>query len=243
MSATSSHAPDPFLTTRWSIVLKARSNQAAEARRALNELCAAYWYPIYAYIRRTCQRPEDAEDLTQSYFASLLERDYLHQADRSLGKLRAFLLADVKLHLSNERSRQQARKRGGGRIIESYDQALAEQRYGIEPVDTNTPEQLFDRAWAATLLESVHEALRREFASRGQQAVFEALQQFIAWNAGDESYADVAAKLGKTTGDIKVSVHRLRKRYRTLLEKTVSDTVTTPEEVKQEIAMLAEAFR
>ncbi|MBE2282854.1 MAG: RNA polymerase subunit sigma-24 [Prosthecobacter sp.] len=242
MSETARHAPDPFLTTRWSIVLKARSGQAAEARRALNDLCSAYWYPIYAYIRRTCDRPQDAEDLTQGYFAGLLERQYLDQADKSRGKLRAFLLTDVKLYLSNERTRQTAAKRGGGRIIESYDQALAEQRYGVEPLDSNTPEQLFDRAWAATLLQSVQDALRHEFATRGQTAVFDALQQFIAWNAGDESYADVAAKLGKTVGDIKVSVHRLRKRYRALLEQTVSDTVTTPDEVKQEIAMLAAAF-
>jgi DNA-directed RNA polymerase specialized sigma24 family protein len=242
MNNEPSHAPDLFLITRWSLVLKARSEQPAEAGRALNDLCAAYWYPVYAYIRRTCASPEDAQDLTQGCFADLLERRYLDRADQGRGKLRAFLLADVKLHLSNERDRQNAAKRGGGRIIESYDQALAEQRYGVEPMDHNSPEQLFDRAWATTLLNGVTETLRKEFAARGQEPVFEALQQFIAWNAGDESYADVAARLGKSVGDIKVTVHRLRKRFRALLEKTVADTVTTPEEVQQEIGMLAAAF-
>lgn len=242
MNETSPKAPDLFLTTRWSLVLKARSEQPVEAGRALNELCSAYWYPVYAYIRRTCASPEDAQDLTQGYFADLLERRYLDRADQECGKLRAFLLADVKFYLSNERGRQKAAKRGGGRVIESYDQALAEQCYDVEPMDTNTPEQLFDRAWATTLLNGVTEALRMEFASRGQESVFDALQQFIAWNAGDESYADVAARLGKSVGDIKVTVHRMRKRYRALLEKTVADTVTTPEEVQHEIGMLAAAF-
>lgn len=242
MKEASSHAPDLFLTTRWSLVLKARSSQTTEAQKALNELCSAYWYPVYAYIRRTSASPEDAQDLTQGYFANLLERGYLDRANREKGKLRAFLLADVKLFLSNERGRQRADKRGGGRVIESFDQALAEQRYDVEPVDHNTPDQLFDRAWATTLLNSVQDLLLREYALKGQQPMFEVLQQFIAWNAGDESYADVAAKLGKTVSDVKVSVHRMRKRYRALLEQEVSDTVSSPEEVSQEIGMLAAAF-
>lgn len=242
MNADSPHAPDLFLTTRWSLVLRARSEQIVEAGKALNDLCAAYWYPVYAYIRRTCVSQEDAQDLTQGYFADLLERRYLDRAEQERGKLRAFLLTDLKFYLSNERDRRKAAKRGGGRVIESYDQALAEQRYGVEPLDHNTPEQLFDRAWATTLLNGVQEALRKEFATRGQEPVFESLQQFIAWNAGDESYADVAARLGKSIGDIKVTVHRMRKRYRTLLEKTVADTVSSPEEVSQEIGMLAAAF-
>lgn len=242
MKDASPHAPDLFLTTRWSLVLKARSNQTTEAQKALNELCSAYWYPVYAYIRRTSASPEDAQDLTQGYFAGLLERGYLDRADREKGKLRAFLLADVKLFLSNERGRQRAEKRGGGRVIESFDKALAEQRYDVEPVDHNSPDQLFDRAWATTLLNGVQETLQREYSLKGQQSTFEVLQQFIAWNAGDESYADVATKLGKTVSDVKVSVHRMRKRYRALLEEVVSDTVSSPEEVAQEIGMLAAAF-
>ncbi len=242
MKEASSHAPDLFLTTRWSLVLKARSSQTTEAQKALNELCSSYWYPVYAYIRRMNASPEDAQDLTQGYFANLLERGYLDRANREKGKLRAFLLADIKLFLSNERGRQRAEKRGGGRVIESFDQALAEQRYDVEPVDHNSPDQLFDRAWATTLLNGVQDSLLSEYALKGQQSTFEVLQQFIAWNAGDESYADVAAKLGKTVSDVKVSVHRMRKRYRALLEEVVSDTVSSPEEVAQEIGMLAAAF-
>lgn len=242
MSAESPHAPDLFQTTRWTLVAKARSAQEAEASKALNELCAAYWYPVYAFIRRSCFSPEDAQDLTQSYFADLLERGYLDRADRAKGKLRAFLLADIKLFLGNQHRRHRAEKRGGGQVIESFDQALAEKRYGIEPADRNSPDEIFDRAWATTLLNSVHEELRAEYAARDQQVVFDALQQFIAWNAGDLSYADVAAALGKTINDIKVSVHRLRKRYRALLERAVSDTVTSPDEMNDEIRALAAAF-
>lgn len=242
MNPAPHQVPDLFLTTRWSLVLRAREGPATEAHRALDDLCSAYWYPVYAFIRRSCASAEDAQDLTQGYFANLLERGYLDRADRGKGKLRAFLLADVKLYLSNERDRQHASKRGGGRVIESYDQALAEQRYEFEPLDHNSPDQLFDRAWASTLLNSVQEALRQEYTQKGQQRVFESLQQFIAWNAGEQSYEDVSVELGKTVGDIKVSVHRMRKRYRALLEQKVADTVSSPDEMDQEIKALAAAF-
>ena len=148
----------------------------------------------------------------------------------------------MKLFLSNQRHRQHAAKRGGGQVIQSFDHLLAEERYGVEPVDHNSPDQIFDRAWATTLLASVQDALHQEYAQKGQQSVFDVLQQFIAWNAGDESYADVAAKLGKTVGDVKVSVHRMRKRYRALLEQAVADTVSSPEEMDQEFKALAAAF-
>ena len=242
MNPAPHQVPDLFLTTRWSLVLRARAGTTTEAHKALDDLCSAYWYPVYAYIRRTCASPEDAQDLTQGYFANLLERGYLDRADRGKGKLRAFLLADVKLFLSNERGRQHASKRGGRRVIESYDQALAEQRYEVEPVDHNSPDQLFDRTWAATLLAGVQTALQQEYAQKGQQRIFETLQQFIAWNAGEQSYEDVAVKLGKTVGDVKVSVYRMRKRYRALLEQQVADTVSSPDEMDQEIKALAAAF-
>ncbi|MEI6535713.1 MAG: hypothetical protein WCN98_10265 [Verrucomicrobiaceae bacterium] len=242
MNSDSEHAPDLFPNTRWSLVLRSRSDSANEALKALDELCSAYWYPVYAYMRRTSASPEDAEDLTQGYFADLLNRGYLDRATKEKGKLRAFLLADVKLFLSNQRGRQRAARRGGGRVIESFDLALAEQRYGVEPVDHNSPDQLFDRAWATTLLTGVQDALQREYARKGQQSMFEVLQQFIAWNAGEESYADVAARLGKTISDVKVSVHRMRKRYRALLEQEVADTVSSPEEAAHEIELLAAAF-
>lgn len=233
---------DIFHTTRWSLVLRARIGKSKIASKALNELCGAYWYPLYAYIRRHCTSVEDAEDLTQGYFTSLLDRGYLHQAEATQGRLRAFLLADVKLYLGNERQRSRAAKRGGGRTLLSYDQALAEGRYRVEPVDHVTPEQLFDRAWANTLLTRVQEALREEFAGKGQAEDFESLQQFLAWNAGEETYADVAARLGRTESDIKVTVHRMRKRYRSLLEREVADTVSSLEDIQSELRLLASAF-
>ena len=242
MNVQTDLSADIFRTTRWSLVLRARNEKSKVASTALNELCGAYWYPIYAYIRRHCTNVEDAEDLTQGYFTSLLDRGYLHQAKATQGRLRAFLLTDVKLYLSNERQRSRAAKRGGGKTLLSYDQALAEGRYRVEPVDHVTPEQLFDRAWANTLLTRVQEALREEFAGKGQAEAFESLQQFLAWNAGDETYADIAARLGRTVSDIKVSVHRMRKSYRSLLEREVADTVSSLEDIQSELRLLASAF-
>lgn len=234
--------PDQFQTTRWSLVLRARSDVTEEAGRALNELCAAYWYPVYAYLRRTSASAEDAEDLTQAYFANLLRRGYLDRADRDKGRLRAFILADLKFFRSNENARQRSAKRGGGRVIESLDQALAEKRYHVEPLDRNSPDQLFDRAWATTLLTRVREELRRQFAARGQERLFEVLQQFLAWNAGEQSYAEAAEALGRSVSDIKVSVHRMRKRFRALLEAEVANTVAFKDDVAEEIRSLASLF-
>ncbi|MFZ4763613.1 MAG: RNA polymerase sigma factor [Roseimicrobium sp.] len=235
-------ATDLFLTTRWSLVLRARSDATVEASGALNELCSAYWYPIYAYIRRHSASPEDTEDLTQGYFEDLLGRGYLDRAEADKGKLRAFLLTDVKFHLAKEHGRRRALKRGGGKTFISIDQVMAEQRYGVEPVDNVTPDQLFDRAWATTLLAKVQDKLRAEYAAKGHSAVIEALEPFIAWNAGEETYATVALRLGKSESDIKVSVHRMRKRYRTLLEAEIADTVASQEDVQSELSMLAASF-
>jgi DNA-directed RNA polymerase specialized sigma24 family protein len=235
-------APDPFPITSWSMVRRVGGSHVAEVDRALNELCKTYWYPIYAYVRRTVGKPEDAEDLTQGYLARLTQRDYINQANPEKGKFRAFLLADLKLFLSKEWVRGRAVKRGGCCVIESFDHAMAEGRYGVEPVDHDSPEKLFDRAWATTLLERVRERLRQHFVSKGQQMLYEALQPFIAWNGGDESYADTAAKLGKSVNDIKVSVFRMRKRYRALLEEEIAETVATWEDIKEEIGLLATLF-
>ena len=224
------------------MVRRVDSSQVAEVDRALNELCKTYWYPIYAYVRRTVGTPEDAEDLTQGYLARLMQRGYINLADPEKGKFRAFLLADLKLYLANESARGRAIKRGGGRVIESFDQALAEQRYGVEPADDDSPDKLFDRAWATTLLERVRERLRQHFVDKGQQMLYEVLQPFIAWNGGEESYADTAAKLGKSVNDIKVSVFRMRKRYRALLEEEIAETVATREDIKEEIGVLATLF-
>jgi RNA polymerase sigma factor (sigma-70 family) len=236
---TSASKQDDFSQTRWSVVLRARSDDDGEARKALDTLCRSYWPPIYSYIRRWSSSPQEAEDLTQNYFLNLLGRGYLDRADPAKGKLRAFLLADVKLFLSNDRAKARAEKRGGGQVAIPIDQGFAEEFYTHEPVDTVTPEQLFDRRWALTVLASVMDAVATDYHSRGKGALFEALKQFISWNAGEESYSDVAARLGKSESDIKVTVHRLRKRYREILEQEVAQTVSSPEEVELEIRYLA----
>jgi DNA-directed RNA polymerase specialized sigma24 family protein len=239
---SSSEATDPFPKTRWTMVRRVNSGEGSEAERALNELCSIYWYPIYAYARRTVGTPHDAEDLTQSYLARLLDRGYISRANPAKGRFRAFLLADLKLFLSNESARKRAVKRGGGSVIESFDQALAERRYGVEPLDVESPDKLFDRAWAATLLEHVREQLRRQYAAKGQEQLHEVLQPFIAWNGGEQSYAEAAATLGRTLSDIKVSVHRMRRSYRKLLEREIAETVASQADIQEEINALVALF-
>ncbi len=238
----SSETQDDFSQTRWSIVLRARSDDDREANKALDALCRSYWPPIYSYIRRWSNSPQEAEDLTQSYFLNLLERGYLNSADPAKGKLRAFLLTDLKFFLSNNRSKARAEKRGGGQVAVPIDHGFAEEFYTHEPVDTVTPEQLFDRRWALTVLASVMDSLAAEYARRGKGALFETLKQFISWNAGEESYTQVAVRLGKSESDIKVSVHRLRKRYREILRDEVSQTVSSPAEIEAEIRYLASSI-
>lgn len=230
--------------TKWSVVRRVDSSQLAEVDRALNELCKTYWYPIYAYVRCTVGKPEDAEDLTQSYLARLIQRDYINQANPEKGKFRAFLLADLKLFLAREWVRGRAVKRGGRCVIESFDHAMAEGRYGVEPVDNDSPEKLFDRAWATSLLEQVRHKLRQHYEVKGPEKlmVYEALQSFLAWNAGEHSYAETAAVLDVSVNQIKVDIHRLRKRYRSLLEKEIADTVSCKEEIQEELNTLAAAF-
>lgn len=220
-------------------MLRARSDDDREASKALDALCRSYWPPIYSYIRRWSNSPQEAEDLTQSYFLNLLGRGYLDRADPAKGKLRAFLLTDLKFFLSKNRSKARAEKRGGGQVAVPIDQGFAEELYTHEPVDTVTPDQLFDRRWALTVLTSVMDALAADYAGRGKGALFEALKQFISWNAGEESYTQVAVRLGKSESDIKVSVHRLRKRYREILQHEVSQTVSSPAEIEAEIRYLA----
>jgi RNA polymerase sigma-70 factor (ECF subfamily) len=229
---------DLFPASRWTLVRKVQS-EADSAFEALGELCQLYWYPIYAYIRRSGRTPETSEDLTQGYFQSLLDRHYLNLASPEKGKLRAFLLADVKLYLSNERRRDGAEKRGGGRIHVPIDLDAAEDSYRFEPSTDVSPADLFDRRWALTLLARVLERVRADYREKGREDLFEALRQFISWNAGDDSYAEVAERIGRDQNYVKQNVLRLRKRYRAFLEEEVSHTVGSPDEVAAEIRHLA----
>lgn len=231
-----------FATTRWSLVLEARGPVTPRSREALSALCGAYWYPLYAYVRRQGQRVEEAQDLTQEFFARLLEKDGMRGVRPERGKFRAYLLGALKHFLSNERDRARARKRGGGASPLSLELDNAEGRYGLEPVDRRTPEKLFEREWALALLEAVLTRLRGELARAGKGDLFERLKGFLAGEKGDLLYREAGTHLGMSEGAVKVAVHRLRRRYRELLKEEVSQTLADPAEVEDEIRCLFAAL-
>jgi RNA polymerase sigma-70 factor (ECF subfamily) len=222
-----------FATTRWSLIVAARG-KSPDAREALAELCRLYWYPLYAYIRRCGHDPNEAEDLTQEFFAKLLERDDLAELDPDRGRFRSFLLAACRHFLSNQRDRAQTMKRGGDRRHSSLDFADADRRYTAEPSHEQTPERLFDRRWALTLLDHVMQRLRQHYEIANQLALFERLKGSLAGEAGS-SYAEAATALGMNEGAVKVAAHRLRKRYRELLRDEIGQTVEDPAAVDDEI--------
>lgn len=226
-----------FAATRWTLVLSAaRGSQTPRAAAAMAELCRVYWYPLYAFIRRRGHAAPEAEDLTQEFFARLLEKHFLGDVDREKGRFRTFLLMAVKRFLANEYDRAQAQKRGGGQSIVPWETDW-EGRYLQEPVDTMTPERLFAQQWALTLLDQVLGRLRAESRAAGKAALFDALKDHLA-GSGEETYAVTAARLGMSEGAVKVTVHRLRRRYRELLREEISHTVAGPDEVQEEIRYL-----
>jgi RNA polymerase sigma factor (sigma-70 family) len=228
-----------FQTTHWTMVLTAaRGDDGAVALEALARLCSVYWYPLYAFCRRQGRQPHDAEDLTQSFFARLLEKNGLASVRPEHGRFRSFLLASLKNFLANEWERAQAQRRGGGRPIISLDAADAETRYVLEPVDGLTPEMVFERRWAWAVLERAIVALRNEYAAEQKSELFDQLEGFLPSGRGTVSRAELAAKRGVTVGAIDVAVHRLRQRFGALLREKVSETVSSEEEMKEEIRHL-----
>lgn len=215
---------------------------APEARRALSELCQAYWPPLYAFLRRRGCSVEEAEDVVQGFFADLLERDDLRSLAPERGRFRAFLLASVKHFLANERDRARTLKRGGGRKLIPLDVAALEARSGLAGPEGGSPEAQFDRAWALTLLERVREQLRGECAAAGKGERFAHLGVFLTEET-ETRLADAAAALGMTVGAAKVTVHRLRQRFRELLRAEIAHTVDSAEEIDDEIRSLFEALR
>jgi RNA polymerase sigma factor (sigma-70 family) len=231
---------DPFESTRWSLILAARDRGSDQAHAALTALCRAYWYPLYAFIRHRGHDHETAEDLTQTFFARLLESNDLAHVDRAKGKFRSFLLAACTHFLANERDRRRALKRGGDRKFVSIDRAVAEQSYGLEPVDRLTPEALFARRWAMTLLNQTMDELRSEFQRGDQTARFEVLKATLT---GDRvPLVDLAARLNMTVGAVQVAVHRLRQRYREALRARIAATVDDPSQIDDEIRDLFAAL-
>ena len=226
-----------FVTTHWSVVLTAKARDSSRSVEALEALCRAYWHPLYAYVRRRGFSPSDAEDLTQQFFAWLLERDWLGRADQQRGRFRSFLLTSISNFLANEWDKTRAQKRGGGRIVSlQYDEA--ETRCASEPAGNLTPEQSFEWRWALALLDQVMNQLRAEFVRDAKAELFEALKPCLLGERTSQPYAALAEKLEMTEGSVKVAVHRLRQRYRQLLRDEIANTVARPEEVEEELRYL-----
>ena len=234
--------PGRFPTTHWSHIAKAGDLAAPGAREALASLCQSYWYPLYLFIRRQGYQAEEASDLVQEYFARLLGGRVLGSADRSKGRFRTFLIADCTRFLSHQRTRARALKRGGHRPIVSIDAAEADGRYLREPGHDLTPERLYQRAWALTLLEAVLARLRAEYERGGRGVVFQRLKDVLTSGPDAVPYSAIAAELGMTEGAVQVGVHRLRRRYGALLREEIATTVAEPTEVEDEIRELFAAL-
>jgi DNA-directed RNA polymerase specialized sigma24 family protein len=231
-----------FATTRWSLVVTAGDRSSANSRRALESLCAAYWHPLYAYVRRRVSDVNEAQDLTQAFFAELLEKNYVGSATPQRGRFRAFLLTALKHFLSKQWDKAKAQKRGGGRAPIRLDFASDDSRCSIETASGLTPEEIFDRRWAETLLDQVMARLEREFADAGKQSQFSQLKPLIIGQHEGATYADAGEMLGTTEAAAKMAVHRMRRRYRRLLREEVAQTVADPGDIDDEIRDLFAAF-
>jgi RNA polymerase sigma-70 factor (ECF subfamily) len=231
-------APRVFATTQWSVVLAAGQRDPAPARRALEALCQAYWYPIYVYVRRKGYGSEDAQDLTQEFFSQLIAKEHVRLADRSKGKFRSFLLATLDHFLAREWSRAHRQKRGGKLKFISLDQQTPQERYRTEPEDGETPERCLLRRWALTVLTHTMDALARECEAGGKGVLFRETRWLLSGEREGASYAEMGRRLGMGEGALRVAVHRLRKRFGELLRNEIAQTVRGPEEVDEELHQL-----
>jgi RNA polymerase sigma-70 factor (ECF subfamily) len=232
-----------FATTRWSMVLAAGRSSSPDSRSALAELCQTYWYPLYAFLRRKGYAAHDAQDLTQGFFALLLERNDVQSVRRERGRFRAFLIASLQHYLANEHDRRNAQKRGGGRKPFSLDFASAESRYCAEPADRRTPEDAYARQWALTLLDRVQSNLRDEFSEQGKSTQWERLNVYLGGDKTAPSYAETAAALDMTEGAVKTAVHRLRRRFGELIRREIAETVSDESSIDDEVRDLFDALR
>lgn len=227
-----------FAVTRWSVVVAAGRNDSKQSHVALEELCRVYWYPLYAYARRRGHSPEDAQDLTQAFFARLLEHNWIARADPQRGRFRSFLLSAMSHFLSDEWDKARAQKRGGGTIPIPLQLDTAETRYGCEPADNITPEQIYEKRWALALLQEVLRQLRAEYEEEGRLELFNSLNSCLVGERSTLPYAELAARLGLSEGTIKSAVHRLRQRYRVILRSEIAQTVADPREIDEELQHL-----
>jgi RNA polymerase sigma-70 factor (ECF subfamily) len=242
-STPGSTAPgDVFATTHWTVVLAAGQQHTSQSDGALEQLCRTYWFPLYAYVRRRGHSKPDAEDLTQAFFARLLEKNFLARLDDEKGKFRAFLLASLKHFLANEWDKARTQKRGGGAAHLSLDWQTADTKFQVADMNEPSPDKAFDREWALALLAKVIERLQSECAADGKAKLFEQLKIFLMADKGETAQSDVAQALGMEEGAVRVAIHRLRKRYRLLLRDEISQTLMNAAQVDEEMRALFGAF-
>lgn len=227
-----------FITTRWSLVVTAGQPDASEARSALTRLCQTYWYPLYVYVRRRGHSPDDARDLTQDFFTELLAKNWVADADQTKGRFRSFLLGTMNHFLSDAWDKTRAQKRGGGMHLIPLQLDTAETRFGHERADGTTPEKSFERRWAMTLLDEVLDQLRTSYALEGKADLFAVLTPCLVGDHTLQPYAKLAQTLGTTAGTVKSAVHRLRQNYRQKLREEIAHTVSTPQDVDEEMRYL-----
>ena len=238
---SSSAAPRVFPNTRWSVVLAATQPSSPESAAALEAICHAYWYPLYAYVRRCGQSPHDAQDLTQGFFCLLLEKNWLDSVDREKGKLRTFLIVALKKFMSKEWRRASAQRRGGGQAQVQFDTAFAESRYAADS-QALAPDEIFDQQWALTLLDLTVNRLRAEFTAAGKPGHFEALKGSLQSGHGAVDYAELAKRLDGNEGAARVAVHRLRKRFREIYREEILQTLADGADADAELQHLAAAL-
>jgi RNA polymerase sigma factor (sigma-70 family) len=236
------HAGGAFTTTHWSVVLEAQGESAA-AQEALEKLCRTYWRPIYGFVRRQGVAPAEAEDLTQGFFASLLEHRNLNAVRKEQGRLRSYLLGALKYFLANERRRAMAIKRGKGQRLIPLEEPCAGERIEMEPADPLTAEMIYERRWASTVLEHVLSLLKDEYQSAGNAALFDSLKQLLPGEPDAPSQKDIAAQLGMTENAVRQASYRFRQRYQSLLREEIAHTVATPGDVEDELRHLITVVR
>ena len=235
-------APRIFATTHWSVIVAAGQGGSEPAQHALEALCRAYWFPIYVYVRRKGHGPDEAQDLTQEFFAQLIAKEHLRLADREKGKFRTFLLATLDYFLAREWSRAHRQKRGGEFTFISLDQQAPEERYRFEPADNDTPERKFLRNWALTVLLQALLALQSECEANGKGNLFQEVKGLLTGEGDVAAYAELGRRLAMTEGAMYVAVHRLRQRYGELLRHEIAQTVSRPQEIDEEMRFLLSAL-
>jgi RNA polymerase sigma-70 factor (ECF subfamily) len=237
-SSASDRLQGAFYTTHWSVVLAVARSDGSRAQEALAKLCQTYWYPLYAYVRRRGYSAADGQDLTQEFFARLLEPSSLARATPELGKFRAYLITAMKNFLASEWKQSRAQKRGGGLPMLSLDWVIAEQRFDLEPASHASPDKLFEHQWAVTILAGALKRLEQQYQSEGKSHVFDGLKHTLSGTRESQPYAELALRMGVSEGAVKVIVHRMRRQYRALIRDEIANTLNDPREVDSEMRYL-----